>query len=358
MVTAEAESEFHIKMKISNVCNCAFPEWYSKFKTITTESILIPLPESFLTYLHTDGLVLPNSSTHGVYGKANNLIMDGDVEDEDLRDDELMRMYESDWSTGCSTLIAESPDFGEFDLKVKAAIKTLGGRVFPKLNWSSPKDASWIAFDKSLMCTCPSDVYLLLKSSQFISHDLDQPFDQCEDYQKDALLPSLTYTLVLRKWEPPNPASEFRCFVHNNKLIGVCQRNANKFYPHIIVNKNVVLEDICEFVKIHIAEKFVETNYVVDVVHVKQGHVILIDFNPFGPVTDALMFTWSELSDLITQIKELPCFRCVESEEGVQCSDYANFAFPQDIQDLAAGEDPYKFMDWMKIIKNTRAAVC
>ncbi|KAH9503809.1 hypothetical protein Btru_066694 [Bulinus truncatus] len=275
--------------------------------------------------------------------------MDGDEEDADLRDDELMKMYESDWASGCSSLKSESPDFGEFEHKVKAAIKTLGGKVFPKLNWSSPKDASWIAFDKTLMCTCPSDVYLLLKSSQFITHDLDQPFTHCEDYSKDVTLPSVNYTLVLRKWQPPNPASEFRCFVHNDCLIGICQRNANKFYPHISANKNVFTEDITNFFKAEIVGKFPDPNYVVDVVHVKQDHVLLIDFNPFGPVTDSLMFTWSELNYLVTQTQELPYFRCVESEEGVQCSDYANYALPQDIQDLATGEDPYKLMDLMKL---------
>ena len=37
----------------------------------------------------------------------------------------------------------------------------------------------------------------------------------------------------------------------------------------------------------------------------------------------------------------------MESEDGVKCSEYANYAMPQDIQDLAAGEDPYKLMDLM-----------
>lgn len=32
-----------------------------------------------------------------------------------------------------------------------------------------------------LKCQCPADVYLLLKSSDFISHDLDHPFDLCDD---------------------------------------------------------------------------------------------------------------------------------------------------------------------------------
>ena len=29
--------------------------------------------------------------------------------------------------------------------------------------------------------------------------------------------------------------------------------------------------------------------------YVFQGKLLLIDFNPFGPVTDGLLFTWDEL---------------------------------------------------------------
>lgn len=46
----------------------------------------------------------------------------------------------------------------------------------------------------------------------------------------------------------------------------------------------------------------------------------------------------------------MPDFRCVESEEGIIISDYANYALPKDIRDLAAGEDPYKLMDLMKMV--------
>lgn len=44
---------------------------------------------------------------------------------------------DSEWdSPGCSS---DCPEFGEFDSEIKTAIKNLGGAVFPKLNWSSPK---------------------------------------------------------------------------------------------------------------------------------------------------------------------------------------------------------------------------
>ena len=47
--------------------------------------------------------------------------------------------------------------------RIKNAIDKLGGEVFIKLNWSAPRDASWILYDGSLCCRAPLDVLLLLK---------------------------------------------------------------------------------------------------------------------------------------------------------------------------------------------------
>lgn len=70
-----------------------------------------------------------------------------------------------------------------------------------------------------LKCTCPADVYLLLKSSDFISHDLSKEtvFEDCE-----ISLDKLTYELelVLRKWYPVDRSREFRCFVRQDVLLG------------------------------------------------------------------------------------------------------------------------------------------
>ena len=70
--------------------------------------------------------------------------------------------------------LIQSPYFPDFDQQIKNAIEDLGGKVFPKLNWSSPRDASWIGLNASLHCFSVQDVYLLLKSSSFISHDLTE----------------------------------------------------------------------------------------------------------------------------------------------------------------------------------------
>ena len=44
-------------------------------------------------------------------------------------------------------------------------------------------------------------------------------FVHCEE--DDSInTPDINYCLVLRKWQPPDPSTEFRCFVYKNKLIG------------------------------------------------------------------------------------------------------------------------------------------
>ena len=68
-----------------------------------------------------------------------------------------------------------------------------------------------------MKCTSPSDVYMLLKSSDFVLHDLDraQLFEGCEGEQPDYQL-----ELVLRKWYPVDRSRELRCFVRRERLIG------------------------------------------------------------------------------------------------------------------------------------------
>ena len=68
----------------------------------------------------------------------------------------------------------QPPSFPDLVEKVTQSIHRLGGAVLPKLNWSAPRDAMWIAPGNSLKCVCPGEVILLLKSSNFIAHDISR----------------------------------------------------------------------------------------------------------------------------------------------------------------------------------------
>lgn len=329
-------------MKVCEVQHCNFSVWYPKFKELTIRSCVLPLPEEFIEYLHADGVVLPQGSAIG-----NTVYDEDDVDGEDLN---------VDWDEDETQ--AESPQFPEFEALVRQKINKLGGAIFPKLNWSAPRDASWIALDKTLKCTCPSDIYLLLKSSQFISYDLTKAFVDCEDYEEEKDKINMKYELVLRRWIDLNPALEFRCFVKNNKLFAISQRNSTIYYEHIHKQQDQILSDIKMFYEHCIEFKFPSQNYVFDIYRKDEGKILLVDFNPFGTMTDGQLYTWDELQDndyLESTVKrgeneeKIPAFRYVEKNDAFQPSPYASYGVPLDIIDLSTGEDPYKLIDFLKL---------
>jgi len=88
------------------------------------------------------------------------------------------------------------------------------------------QDASWVLPAGSpLKCTSPADVYLLLKSSDFVTHDLSPSsvFEGCHDGTDTDVEEEPVYQLelVLRKWYSVDPSRELRCFVRHNSLIGM-----------------------------------------------------------------------------------------------------------------------------------------
>lgn len=177
--------------------------------------------------------------------------------------------------------------FPRLDAEIRAALAKYDGAVFPKLNWSSPQvrfqlsrqqlsdgadrslgndvqDAAWMVAGQDMKCQTPADVYLLLKSSDFISHDLDHAFDDCVDYpppssgseieQASADLAQLglteaaastpdtpvrprprerpySFELVLKKWFDMPRSQEWRCFVRDNHLLGTLLFDALRRSP-------------------------------------------------------------------------------------------------------------------------------
>jgi hypothetical protein len=73
------------------------------------------------------------------------------------------------------------PAFPELELKVKESIESLGGAVFPKLNWSAPKGSAWISTSGTLHCTTFSEIALLFRASDLLVHDLCHAYDSCHD---------------------------------------------------------------------------------------------------------------------------------------------------------------------------------
>ncbi len=256
-----------------------------------------------MSYLRADGIRLPPED----YAAEDSWDDDSSVEDDENGSE------------------ISDPSFAWQDIhtKIKAAISELNGSVFPKLNWSAPKDANWIAATNSMECRTANDVYLLLKSSDFVTHDLEQVFDDCEDdseseegskeevvndgvsgalnnmLSKAQSLSEIPYHLVLRKTVPNfNPALEFRCFVRNRQLLCMCQRDLNhfSFLPPLMPRLRSLIQD---FFDKNLRRSFPDGNFAFDVyIPPPHNRVWLIDINPWAPRTDPLLFSWLEILNM------------------------------------------------------------
>uniref|UniRef100_A0A8C3AJZ2 Translation initiation factor eIF2 assembly protein n=1 Tax=Cyclopterus lumpus TaxID=8103 RepID=A0A8C3AJZ2_CYCLU len=307
-------------MKKEQVVNCQFSVWYPIFKQHTIKSLILPLPQNVIEYLLDDGTLVVSGSDHNTQQTHTNN-SDSDAEED-----------------------VQAPEFPEFTSKVLEAINALGGRVFPKLNWSAPRDANWIALNSSLQCDSLSDIFLLFKSSDFITHDLTQPFLVCSD--QDSPDPPLRRDVPLHRTSD----DVFVCL-----FPAISQRDYTQHYQHLLKQEEHILHAVQEFFSQHIQYKFLDEDFVFDVYRDSQGRVWLIDVNPFGEVTESLLFSWEELTsggEVAQQQQDGPAFRCTTSEVTVQPSPCLSYRIPRDFVDLSSGEDAYKLIDFLKLKKS------
>lgn len=267
-----------------HILNCAYHRWHPQYRTVTPKARLVPLPEAFLSYLGEDGIILPPEDGDGdrpEWSDADSGIFSG--ADNDAEEDDQDALYDP------------STNWRETHEAIGRVIEELGGKVAPKLNWSAPKDATWIAATNSMECTTPNDIYLLLKSSDFITHDLHHAFDDTEASTSQDPIP---YYLILRKWITLNPSVEFRCFVRNRILIAICQRDLNHF-DFLFKMQDKLRQSIQDFFDLRIRDTFPDANFTFDV-YIPPPHdrVWLMDFNPWAQRTDPLLFSWLELLTL------------------------------------------------------------
>ncbi|KAF1961138.1 D123-domain-containing protein [Byssothecium circinans] len=268
----------------SHILNCSFHSWHPKYKAITPKARLVPLPDAFLSYLREDGIILPPEDTDDPQWSDNDSGIFSGADNE--ADDDDGPAYDP------------SANWRDTHDAIEATIEELGGKVAPKLNWSAPKDATFMAATNNMECRTPNDIYLLLKSSDFVTHDLQHAYDDTIDNETPGANPDVPYHLVLRKWITLNPSVEFRCFVRNRKLIAICQRDLNHF-DFLFKMQDKLGQAIQEFFDIRLRDTFPDPNFTFDV-YIPPPHdrVWLIDFNPWALRTDPLLFSWYELLTL------------------------------------------------------------
>lgn len=157
-----------------------------------------------------------------------------------------------------------------------------------------------MAATNDMQCRTPNDIYLLLKSSDFITHDLEHPFDDCvpdTSYSPSPTPspPQVNYNLILRQYVNFNPSLEFRCFVRNRVLLCMCQRDQNHF-DFLFPMRDSLRSRIQSFFDEKLKDTFPDSSFVFDV-YIPPPHqrVWLIDINPWAERTDPLLFSWLEI---------------------------------------------------------------
>jgi hypothetical protein len=304
-----------------HVLNCSYDRWYPKYKASCVPSTIIPLTDAFTEYLKEDGIILADDeddddSTNLTFSSGPAAAATGaetgewrdTLADPDVRVDKPQpRQDDDDSDSDEEPAVPPNQRFPDLHRQIKAAIEELGGAVMPKLNWSAPKDATWISrHQNSLKCTSPNDIYVLLKSSSFVSHDLDHAFDECvpapaPSSASTSSAQPLRHVLVLRPFLNPHPAMEFRCFVKHRTFVGATPRSIH-YYRFLIELRDAIVARIDDFFERSLRLSFPDDCFVFDVyipddanARNRLGPVCLIDINPWAPKTDALLWGWEEL---------------------------------------------------------------
>ncbi|OWZ23270.1 Cell division cycle protein 123 [Phytophthora megakarya] len=306
----------------AQVDNCAFTAWYPALKRVCIKGEVVSLPATFVALLLADGVTLPSTPV--------------DDEDEDDKDDTSSAFTDEQLSV-ISTVQEQ----------VDKVLEDFGGKLFAKTNWSAPRDAAWML--GSLKCTSFEDVFLLLQASDFVVHDLTQPYIGCSDASKNA--PPESY-LVLKKWCNFLDSMLFRCFVVGHRFVAVSQRNCDEFYEFLPEQQDELCDLLYEFYRKNFRTPegeflFPDPNYSFDVYVDKRRRVYVLDVNVFGAVTDTLLFSWEELLELQTDSSATPQevedehhvvdFRVVESKKGIRANPLSGYRAPTDLVDHLAG---------------------
>jgi hypothetical protein len=133
----------------TDVWEFAYPAWSVPLKARAIRSVTLPLSAACVEYLLADGVDIPDDVFH----------ID-------------QRYVERVARSALHSTRACPPFLPAFARDIHTAIASLGGAVFPKLSWSSPKDARWITLDGSLRCENARDVLALVKASATCATDL------------------------------------------------------------------------------------------------------------------------------------------------------------------------------------------
>ena len=170
------------------------------------------------------------------------------------------------------------------------------GEYFFKLSTRSPKDIlekkikikerdhRTIKLEKKiqqleiLKVKSEDDVYYLLKHSKRIKEDMESTTEQLY--------------LVFQPWRPSlGTAVEYRCFINNSKLVGICL-----YKPEFYSTLSYIPVEMISFFVTQLLSRISYERFVVDV-YCKDDRVYFIEINPFDEDTDTFSFNYEEITN-------------------------------------------------------------
>ncbi|POW20512.1 hypothetical protein PSHT_03419 [Puccinia striiformis] len=152
-----------------------------------------------------------------------------------------------------------------------------------------------VSGDGPLRCRSAMDVYMLLKGSDCIFHDLDV-HEKIPQASSDSPLPVV---LVLREWFNLNPAHEFRCFQSppDPRLITIfCfqKKLDNRLLGELedFLTRSLFLNSTCPTNPTKIASSTSSSTPI-------KPNLKLVDINPYATYIDPCLFSYEELEQSV-----------------------------------------------------------
>ncbi|RUP47085.1 D123-domain-containing protein [Jimgerdemannia flammicorona] len=276
-----------------DVLNCSLSSWYETFRQVTFKSKVMRLSQEFVDYLNADSIFLPDDG-HLARATVNEL-------DDDDDDEEPTNFDEGD-DDGAPD---NTPHFPEVEEQIWQALNEFDGAIFPKLNWSSPRHMRVGQYDLSLHpSTSPTSLRMPSSSQQRRASAARRPSMSSCSLRAPI---SSTTTWTMRLTTAPTPTDRIRWVLGTTSYCasgttcshpwssGLCQRDIN-YYEFLADMREEIEDKIDEFFEDKVRDKFPNRNYVFDVYLSRDRRkVYLVDFNPFGPMTDSLLFHWDDI---------------------------------------------------------------
>jgi hypothetical protein len=140
--------------------------------------------------------------------------------------------------------------------------------VFIKLNFSAPTDSQFLVHE--LKCINLNDILTLIKGSSKLSDNINI-FQQNKD--------SSELYLITKPWYKMDQRNEFRLFIDDKELKGICQRHLNFYFDYSEHELEEIEEAILMFLDKH-SDKFeddhISKRLIVDVLYMKKFNRIKV----------------------------------------------------------------------------------